>query len=124
MTLLTQDNANLLQHLKSGFKITINWKKNNNITKKLTERPNKYLDYLIHPSFPRVHRPFVLSFEDEAQQAGFKRYYLLTIEIQKYNVMIDGQNIFWLTSKKKFKNMTVFEKLQQVKEMGTQLVVC
>ena len=38
--------------------------------------------------------------------------------------MIDGQNIFWLTSKKKFKNMTVFEKLQQVKEMGTQLVVC
>ena len=34
------------------------------------ERQRHYLDYLIHPSFRGVNRPFVLSDEDEAQQTG------------------------------------------------------
>ena len=58
------------------------------------ERQKYYLDYLIHPSFRGVNRLFVLSDEDEAQQTGWKRYYLPTVEIKNYNVMIDGQNFF------------------------------
>ena len=42
VTLSTQDNAKLLQQLKSGFKRTINW--NNYQTKVSTERQNQYLD--------------------------------------------------------------------------------
>ena len=45
VTLSTQDNAKLLQQLKSGFKRTINWNKCQ--TKVSTERQNQYLDFLI-----------------------------------------------------------------------------
>ena len=61
VTLSTKDNAKLLEQLKSGFKRTINW--NNYQTKILTERQNKYLDFLIDPSFQGVNRLFVLSFK-------------------------------------------------------------
>ena len=40
VTLSTQDNAKLLEQLKSGFKRTINWNKYQ--SKILTERPNQY----------------------------------------------------------------------------------
>ena len=50
--------------------------------------------YLIDSSFQGVNRLFVLSFENEAQRTSYKRYYLPTVEIKDYNVMIDGQNFF------------------------------
>ena len=49
VTLSTQDNAKLLQQLKSGFKRTINW--NNYRSKISTEAQNQCLDFLINPSF-------------------------------------------------------------------------
>ena len=57
------------------------------------KKSNQYLDYLIDPSFQGVNRLFVLSFEDEAQRASYKRYDLRTVELKSYNVMLDGQNI-------------------------------
>ena len=62
LTLSTQDNAKLLEQLKSGFKRTINWNKYQ--TKISTERINQYLDLLIDPSFQVVNRLFVLSFQN------------------------------------------------------------
>ena len=76
--------------MKFGFKRTINWNKYQ--PKVLTERPNRY--FLIDPSFQRVNRLFVLSFENEQQRTSDKRYYLPTREIKTYNVVIDGQNFF------------------------------
>ena len=66
VTLSTQDNAKLLEQLKSGFKRKINWNKYQ--SKISTERSNQSSDYLIDPSFQGVNRLFVLSFEDEAQE--------------------------------------------------------
>ena len=48
ITLSTQDNANLLDQLKSGLKKMINWNKFQ--TKVSTERANKYLSFLTDPS--------------------------------------------------------------------------
>ena len=56
VTLSTQDNAKLLQQLKSGFKRTINWKKYQ--SKVTIQTPKSYLYYLIDPSFSRVNRLF------------------------------------------------------------------
>ena len=70
VTLSTQDNAKLLEQLKSGFKRTINWKKYQ--SEKSTEMQNQCLDYLIDPGLQRVNRLFVLSFEDEAQCTNYK----------------------------------------------------
>ena len=60
LTLSFQDNAKLLQLLKSGFKRTINWNKYESNIKRYAQ--NRYLNHLINPSFQGVSRLFVLSF--------------------------------------------------------------
>ena len=57
VTLSTQDNAKLLEQLKSGFKKTINWNKYE--PKVTVDQQNQYLDFLINPSFQGVNRLFV-----------------------------------------------------------------
>ena len=84
---------------------------------------NRYLDFLIDPSFQGVNRLFVLSFKDADGQKGHKQYYLPTVEIKDYNVMIDGRNFFVQPIRNDLKHMAIFEKFLQVKEMTTQLIV-
>ena len=92
VTLSIQHNEKLLEQLKYGFKRSIKWNKYQ--FEESIERPNQYLDYLINPIFQGVNRLFVSLFEDESQQTSYKQYYLPTLEVQDYNVMIDGQNFF------------------------------
>ena len=73
ITLSTQDNAKLLEQLRSGFKRTINWNKHQ--TKISAERIHQYLDFLIDPSFQGLSRLFVLSFDNETERTRYKRYY-------------------------------------------------
>ena len=54
VTLLIEDNAKPLQQLRSEFKRTINWNKCQ--SKKPTEAQNRYIDFLISPSFHGVNR--------------------------------------------------------------------
>ena len=63
VTLSTQDNAKLLQQLKSGFKRTINWSKYELSVKAFAQ--NRHLNHLINSSFQVVNRHSVLSFENE-----------------------------------------------------------
>ena len=58
VTLSNQDNAKLLQQLKSSFKRTISWNKYQ--SKVTTQSPNPSLDYIIDPSFQGVNRLFVI----------------------------------------------------------------
>ena len=87
-----QDNAKLLQHLKSGFRRTINW--NNYQPRVSTKVSNAYLDFLINSSFQGVNRLFVLLFENKKDRTVHTKYYLPTVEIKNYNVMIKGRNFF------------------------------
>ena len=57
VTLSTQDNAKLLQQLKSGFKRVINWNKYLSKPELLVQNPN--LNNLVEPSFQGVNRLFV-----------------------------------------------------------------
>ena len=49
VTLSTEDNAKLLQQLKSNFKRKITWNKYESSLKTFAQ--NRYLNYLINPSF-------------------------------------------------------------------------
>ena len=89
VTLSIQDNAKLLQQLKSGFKRTINWNKYQSDPK--TYAQNQYLNHLVDPSFQGVNRLFVLSFENENGRTSHSEYYLPKVEIKDYNVKIDGK---------------------------------
>ena len=92
VTLSTKDNEKLLQQLKSGFKKTISWNKYESSI--ITFAQNRYLNYLINPSFQGVNRLFVLSFENENDRTLHSTYYLPKVELKDYNVMIDGRNFF------------------------------
>ena len=92
VTLSTQDQAKLLQQLKSGFKRTTSWNKYQSSVKTFTQ--NRYLNYMIDPSFQGVNSLFVLSFENENDRTSHSTYYLPKVEIKDYNVMTDGRNVF------------------------------
>ena len=92
ITLSIQDNAKLLQQLKSGFKRTINW---NKYELKLTvQAQNQYLDSVINPSSQGVNRLFVLSFQNNGSRTSYTIYNLPLVEVNCYNVVIDGRNFF------------------------------
>ena len=63
VTLSTQGNIKLLKQLESGFKRTIKW--NKYLAKITNQAKNRYLDFLIDPSFQEVYKLFALSFENE-----------------------------------------------------------
>ena len=100
VTLSTEEILKLLKKLESGFKRTINW--NKYLAKATNKAQNRYLDYLIESNFQGVNRLFVLEFEDDNGRESLKQYYLPTVEIKDYNVMIDGINFL---DKKWFKNI-------------------
>ena len=106
VTLLAQDNAKLLQQLKSDFKI-INWNKYQ--SKVTTQGLNPYLDYFIYPSFQGVNRLFVL-FENNVDRTVHTKY-LPAVEIKDYNLMIDGQNFFTQPVKN---NLRTYDKIPEI----------
>ena len=84
VTLSTQDNAKLLQQLKSGFKRVVNWNKYLSKPELLAQNPN--LSHLVEPSFQGVNRLFVLAFENDTQRISHAGYYLPNVEIK--NLML------------------------------------
>ena len=121
VTLSTQENTTFFQQLKSGFKRAINWNKYLSKPELLALNPN--LNHLVEPSFQGVNRLFVLAFENDDDRTSDEQYYLPTVEIEDYNIAINGENFF----DQPIKNNKVtdnIEKLLKAKEMTIQLVVC
>ena len=92
VTLSTQENTKFLQQLKSGFKRVINWNKNLSKPELLAQSPN--LNHLVEPSFQGVNRLFVLAFENDDDRKSDDEYYLPTVAIKDYNIVINGENFF------------------------------
>ena len=92
VTLSTQENTKFFQQLNSGFKRVINWNKYLSKPELLAQNPN--LNHLFEPSFQGVNRLFVLAFEGDNNRTGHNSYYLPTVEIKDYNIMINGENVF------------------------------
>ena len=73
VTLSAEYYNKLLQQLKRGFKRTIRWNKYR--SEMFNQAKNNNLNYLIDPTFTRVNRLFVLSFENEEDRASFSLMY-------------------------------------------------
>ena len=91
VTLSKQDNAKLLQQLKSGFKRVINW--NKYLLKPELVAQNPILNHLVESSFQGVNRLFLLAFENDTERTSDKVYYIPCVEIKDYNVMINGEKL-------------------------------
>ena len=63
------------------------------------QNKNNTLNYLIDPTFSNVNRLFVLSFENEDDRTSYYKYYMPSVEIKDYNVLIDGNAFFELPIK-------------------------
>ena len=73
VTLSKESDKKLLEQLKSGFKRTVKWNKyRSQIT---IQSNNNNLNYLIDPTFTKVNRLFVLSFERIAGENNITKYH-------------------------------------------------
>ena len=97
VTLSTENGNKLLEQLKSGFRITIKW--NKYMSQMSNQNKNNNLNYLIDLTSSNVNRLFVLSFENEDDRTSYYKYYLPSLEIKDYNVLIDGNTFFELPIK-------------------------
>ena len=71
---------------------------------------NNNLNYLIDPTFIKVNRLFVLSFEKIEEnnvkkdyRDSFSHYYVPNVEIKDFNILSDGKRFFDLPVKMKKK---------------------
>ena len=80
VTLSTKDDNNFLEQLKSGFKRTIKWNKYR--SEMTNQTKNNNLNYLIDPTFNKINRLFVLSFQNEEGKTSFSKKYTSKIEIE------------------------------------------
>ena len=99
VTLSTKDDNNFLEQLKSGFKRTIKWNKYR--SEMTNQTKTNHLNHLIDPTFIKVNRLFVLSFENEEDRTSFSKYYVPKVEIKDFNVLIDGKRFFDVPVKNK-----------------------
>ena len=60
-----------------------------------------HLNHLINPTFIKVNRLFVLSFENEEGRTSFSKSYVPKVEIKHFNVLIDGKSFFDVPVKNK-----------------------
>ena len=74
INLSQQDNAKLLQQLKSGFKRVIN--SNKYLSKPELLAPNPNLNHLVELSFQGINHFFVLAFENDTERTRTWRYYI------------------------------------------------
>ena len=68
---------------------------------------NNNLDYLTDPTFTKVNRLFLLSFQRNAEggrRDSFSHYYVTNVEIKDFNVLINGKSFFDLPVKMKKKH--------------------
>ena len=82
----------LLEQLRTGFKRTIKW----NIygSEMTNQTKNNNLNYLTDPTYTKVNRFFVLSFENQNDRTSFSKYYVPNIQIKDFNVLIVGKSFF------------------------------
>ena len=99
VTLSKENDIQLLEQLKTGFKRTIKW---NKYRSQMSIQPqNNNLNYLIDPTFTNVNRFFVLSFprNNTDSRCSFSIYYVPKVKVNDLNILIDGKSFFDLSVK-------------------------
>ena len=62
---------------------------------------NNNLNYLVDPTFNYVNRLFVSLFKADDDTNSFSKYYVPSVEVKDYNVLIDGKPFFEIPVKNK-----------------------
>ena len=97
VTLPKEDNKDFIEQQNKGFQRSIYW--NEYKTKKLnSDADANVFNYInLDPSFQGVNRLFVMAYnrvDGQPTRNGQRKYYLPIINLNKYNVIIDGRNFY------------------------------
>ena len=101
VTLSKEDNKDFIEQQNKGFQRSIYW--NEYKTKELNvtvnnDNPANTVRYInLDPSFQGVNRLFVMAYNSvngQPTRNGQRKYYLPRIDLNKYNVIIDGRNFY------------------------------
>ena len=94
-TLSKEDNEDFIEQQNKGFQRSTCW--NEYKTKEINENSDanvfKYIN--LDPSFHGVNRLFVMAYnrvDGQSTRNGQRKYYLSRIDLEEYNVIIDGRN--------------------------------
>ena len=109
VTLSTKGDNNFLEQLKSGFKRTI--KRNKYRSQMTSQTKVNHLNHLIDPTFTKVNKLFVLSFENEEDRISFSKYYVPIVERKDFNVIIDGKRFADVPVKRHTKKLLALAKI-------------
>ena len=97
VTLSKEDTKDFIEQQNKKFQRSIYW--NECKTKEINEDADanvfKYIN--LDPSFQSVNRLFVMAYNREnghPTRNGQRKYYLPRIDLEKYNVIIDGRNFY------------------------------
>ena len=97
VTLSKEDNKDFIEQRGKGFQRSIYW--NEYKTKEINEDTDanvfKYIN--LDPSFQGVNGLFVVAYNranGQPTRNGRRKYYLPRVDLEKYNVIIDGRNFF------------------------------
>ena len=100
VTLSKEDNKDLIEQQNKGFQRSIYWNEYKTKEKNENADPNAFKYISLDPSFQGVNRLFVMAYDNDNDNAnratrnGRTRYYLPRIDLNKYNVIIDGRNFY------------------------------
>ena len=103
VTLSVEGTAKLSKFLGEGFKRPVYWNKYKVIDNKVVEiaadNGDKYIRELLDSSYQRVKRLFVLVYNNtnnnnQVSIDSLKKYFLPKVEIENYNIEIDGRNFY------------------------------
>ena len=101
VTLSKEDNKDFIEQQNKGFQRSIYW--NEYKTKEINENvdvnnPANTITYInLYPSFQGVDRLFVMAYnsvDGPPTRNGQRKYYLPRIDLNEYNVIIDGRNFY------------------------------
>ena len=97
VTLSKEDNKDFIEQQNKGFQRSIYWDEYK--TKEINENADsnvfKYIN--LDPSFQGVNRLFVIAYnrvDGQPNRDDQRKYYLPRIDLNKYNVIIDGRNFY------------------------------
>ena len=97
VTLSKEDNKDFIEQQNKVFQRSIYW--NEYKTKEINENADanvfKYIN--LDPSFQGINRLFVMAYNranGQPTRNGNQKYYLPRIDLEKYNVIIDGRNFY------------------------------
>ena len=100
VTLTTKDNVNLTKQLNEGFKRSDYWNERKSKIETKEAVANNLSRFPLDASFQGVNRLFVLAFDNtnyganRVEKDSHRKYFLLTVNITNYNVLIDVRNFY------------------------------